>query len=133
MLPLLRIALCVVLVVFAVPSLALQPEERLASPQAEERARNLSEQLRCLVCQNQSIDESDAPFAKDLRVAIRSQITQGKSDSEIIAFLRERYGDYILLNPPFSERTALLWITPFALLAGASLGVIIIRIRRGKK
>ena len=129
----LRIALCIVLVVFAAPSLALQPEERLALPHQEERARNLSEQLRCLVCQNQSIDESDAPFAKDLRSAIRVGITQGKSDSEIIAFLRERYGDYILLNPPFSGRTALLWITPFALLAGASLGVIVIRIRRGKK
>ena len=109
---------------------ALLPEERLADPAAEARARELSAQLRCLVCQNQSIDDSDAPFAGDMRKLIRRQITEGRGDDEIIAFLRQRYGDYVLLDPPFGGATAVLWIAPFALLALGAAGIAIARFRR---
>ena len=108
-------------------SLAITPEERLNDPKLEERARNLSLELRCLVCQNQSIDDSDAPFAQDLRRLIRRDIAAGKSDGEIKDFLRQRYGDYVLLSPPLTESTYLLWITPFAILA---LGVGVVALNR---
>ena len=108
-------------------SLAITPEERLDDPKLEERARNLSLELRCLVCQNQSIDDSDAPFAQDLRRLIRRDIAAGKSDGEIKDFLRQRYGDYVLLSPPLTESTYLLWITPFAILA---LGVVVVALNR---
>ena len=106
---------------------AQQPEERLSNPISEERARGLSAQLRCLVCQNQSIDDSDAPFARDMRRMIRQQITEGQTDDEIITFLRQRYGDYVLLNPPFSNTTALLWIAPFAFLVIGVAGIALAR------
>lgn len=112
---------------------ALSPEEKLADPAAEERARGLSLQLRCLVCQNQSIDDSDAPFARDMRKMIRNQINAGQSDDEIITFLRQRYGDYVLLKPPFSSVTAVLWVAPFALLALGIGGVAFARLRRQQK
>ena len=99
------------------PAHAITPEERLNDPKLEERARNLSLELRCLVCQNQSIDDSDAPFAQDLRRLIRRDIAAGKSDADIKDFLRQRYGDYVLLSPPLTGSTYMLWITPFAVLA----------------
>ena len=114
----------------AAPAAALLPEERLADPAAEARARALSAQLRCLVCQNQSIDDSDAPLAGDMRRLIRGQITEGRSDDEIIAFLRGRYGDYVLLDPPFGGHTAFLWTAPFAFLALGVAGLAAARIRR---
>jgi cytochrome c-type biogenesis protein CcmH len=101
---------------------AVQPDELLKDPVLEARARSLSAGLRCLVCQNQSIDESDASVAKDLRVLIRDQLTQGKSDTEIVDFVVERYGDYVLLKPRFGPSNYILWLTPFALvLAGIAL------------
>ena len=109
------------------PAHAITPEERLKDPKLEERARNLSLELRCLVCQNQSIDDSDAPFAQDLRRLIRRDIAAGKSDADIKDFLRQRYGDYVLLNPPLTGSTYMLWITPFAILA---LGVGIVAWQR---
>ena len=108
-------------------AMALLPEERLSDPAAEERARGLSAQLRCLVCQNQSIDDSDAPFAKDMRVLIRKEITNGRTDDEIISFLRNRYGDYVLLNPPVTEATIALWVAPFAFLAMGVIGIFLVR------
>jgi cytochrome c-type biogenesis protein CcmH len=111
------------------PSLALTPEERLDDPRLEQRARDLSLQLRCLVCQNQSIDDSDAPFAQDLRRLIRRDIEAGKSDDDIIAFLRQRYGDYVLLNPPLTSSTYLLWIAPFAIL-GLGIGIVFLSRRK---
>ncbi len=102
--------------------LAVTADEQLADPRLEARARGLSAQLRCLVCQNESIDESNADLAKDLRVLIRDQISAGKSDGEIMDYLVSRYGEFVLLKPVFSARNLVLWVTPFAvlLLAGAA-------------
>jgi cytochrome c-type biogenesis protein CcmH len=101
---------------------AVQPDELLKNPALEARARTISAGLRCLVCQNQSIDESEASVAKDLRVLIRDQLNQGKSDTEIVDYVVSRYGDYVLLKPRFTSANYLLWATPFALvLAGIAL------------
>lgn len=104
------------------PSFAISPEEQLSDPVLEERARGLSKQLRCLVCQNQSIDDSDAELARDLRLEVRSLIVDGKSDKVILDDLRLRYGDYVLLNPPVSQATYLLWLSPiFIVMMGIGL------------
>lgn len=111
------------------PAFALSPDEQLKDPALEQRARGISAELRCLVCQNQSIDDSDAPLAKDLRMLVREQLLSGKSDGEVMDFVVARYGDYVLLTPRFKSDTILLWVTPFAvlLIAGAAL---ILRRRR---
>ncbi len=96
-------------------SYAVDPEEFLKDPKQELRARNISKNVRCLVCQNQSIDESSAPLAKDLRMIVRNKITEGLTDKEIYKFLTDRYGDFILLNPPFKTSTMILWVLPFVL------------------
>jgi cytochrome c-type biogenesis protein CcmH len=105
------------------PAYALSPDELLKDPALESRARAISAELRCLVCQNQSIDDSDAPLAKDLRTLVREQLTQGKSDAEIMEFVVARYGEFVLLKPRLTAGTILLWATPFAvlLIAGAML------------
>ena len=95
---------------------AVQPNEILSDPALEARARALSAELRCLVCQNESIDESHADLARDLRLLIRERIVQGQSNAEIRAFLVSRYGDFILLNPPFKPTTWLLWLSPVMIL-----------------
>tara|TARA_B100000029_G_scaffold238170_1_gene235258 strand:+ start:2212 stop:2610 length:399 start_codon:yes stop_codon:yes gene_type:complete len=97
-------------------SYSLEPNEILQNKNQELRARNISKNIRCLVCQNQSIDESSAPLAKDLRVLIRNKIKDGKNDEEIYKFLSDRYGDFILLKPPLKLNTLALWFLPFALL-----------------
>ncbi len=96
-------------------SYAVDPEEFLKDPKQELRARNISKNVRCLVCQNQSIDESSAPLAKDLRMLVRNKITEGLTDKEVYKFLTDRYGDFILLNPPFKTSTMMLWALPFVL------------------
>ena len=96
-------------------SYAVDPEEFLKDPKQELRARNISKNVRCLVCQNQSIDESSAPLAKDLRMIVRNKITEGLTDKEIYKFITDRYGDFILLNPPFKTSTMILWALPFVL------------------
>ena len=96
-------------------SYAVEPEEFLKDPKQELRARDISKNVRCLVCQNQSIDESSAPLAKDLRMIVRNKITEGLTDKEIYKFLTDRYGDFILLNPPFKTSTMILWAFPFIL------------------
>ncbi|MBC6439292.1 MAG: cytochrome c-type biogenesis protein CcmH [Rhodospirillales bacterium] len=109
---------------------AVQPDEMLDDPVLEERARALSIDLRCLVCQNQSIDDSDAPLARDLRVLLRDRLVAGDSDEEAIAYIVDRYGDYVLLNPPFKATTLLLWFAPaLALIAGV---VLVFRTTRRK-
>jgi len=90
----------------------VEPDEILKNQKQELRARKISKNIRCLVCQNQSIDESSAPLAKDLRVLIRNQIENGKKDEEIYKFLADRYGDFILLNPPLKSNTIALWFLP---------------------
>jgi cytochrome c-type biogenesis protein CcmH len=100
---------------------AVQPDEIMADPAKEARARELSRELRCMVCQNQSIDDSDAPLAKDLRVLVRERIAAGDSDSKVIDYLVARYGEFVLLKPRFVTHTWLLWLLPpLALLGGAA-------------
>ena len=96
-------------------SYAIDPEEILRNSKQETRARNISKNIRCMICQNQSIDESSASLAKDLRILIRSKIKDGKTDKEIYKFLTDRYGDFILLNPPLKSKTIVLWFLPFIL------------------
>jgi cytochrome c-type biogenesis protein CcmH len=105
------------------PALAVQPDEMLKDPALEARARAISAELRCLVCQNQSIDDSDAPLAHDLRVLLREHLAKGESDKEVMDFIVERYGEYVLLKPPFSIRTVILWSLPFAVLLIAAAGL----------
>ena len=94
-------------------SYGVDPDEILENQKQEIRARNISKNVRCMVCQNQSIDESNAPLAKDLRILIRKKIMEGKNDKEIYKFLTDRYGDFILLKPPFKFTTIALWLLPF--------------------
>ena len=96
-----------------VNSYSVEPEEILQNPQQEIRARNISKNIRCLVCQNQSIDDSSAPLAKDLRELIRIKVQKNDSDEEIYKFLTDRYGDFILLKPPLKLSTLALWFLPF--------------------
>ena len=101
-------------------ALAVQPEEMLKDPKLEARARELSRELRCMVCQNQSIDESEAPLARDLRLLVRERLTKGDTDPQVLDFLVARYGEFVLLKPPLEGRTIILWaLPPVALLAGA--------------
>ena len=95
---------------------SVEPEEFLKDPKQELRARNISKNVRCLVCQNESIDESFAPLARDLRITIRKKIKAGWTNKEIYKFLTDRYGDFILLKPPLKTNTFVLWIFPFVLL-----------------
>jgi cytochrome c-type biogenesis protein CcmH len=107
----------------AAPALAVLPSEQLPDPAQEARARDLSRELRCQVCQNQSIDDSNAPLAADLRRIVRERITAGDSDAQVYAYLTQRYGDYVLLKPPLRIDTLVLWFGPFAvlLIAGTAL------------
>ncbi len=113
------------------PALALTLGELLKDPVLEHRARAISAELRCLVCQNQSIDDSDAPLAADLRTLVREQLVAGRSDAEIIDFVVARYGDFVLLRPRFGTGTLLLWGTPFAVLLFAAT-MLVMRRRRGE-
>jgi cytochrome c-type biogenesis protein CcmH len=127
-----RLTLFVLLLVLgaATPSLAVQPDEMLKDPALEARARNLSSELRCLVCQNQSIDDSEAPLARDLRLLVRERLTQGDSDGQVLDFLVSRYGQFVLLRPRLELQTILLWgLPPAALLAGI-LGLLTAARRR---
>jgi cytochrome c-type biogenesis protein CcmH len=113
------------------PALAVQPDEVLSDASLETRARALSRELRCMVCQNQSIDDSDAPLARDLRVLVRERLTKGDSDDQVIDFLVSRYGEFVLLKPTFEWHTAILWLTPLiVLLVGAIALVAAVRRRR---
>jgi cytochrome c-type biogenesis protein CcmH len=112
-------------------SAAVQPDEILTNPALETRARVLSQQLRCMVCQNESIDESDAPLARDLRVLVRERLQAGDSDAQILDFLVARYGEFVLLRPRLSWRTAALWgLPPGLLLTGIALLLISAQRRR---
>ena len=98
---------------FSSNSYTVEPNEILENQKQEFRARNISKNIRCMVCQNQSIDDSNSPLAKDLRILIRNKIKDGKKDEEIYKFLTDRYGDFILLKPPFKLNTLALWLLPF--------------------
>ncbi|KRR15808.1 cytochrome c-type biogenesis protein [Bradyrhizobium retamae] len=119
------IAACVFVVAATLcgPAHAVQPDEIMADPAKEARARDLSRELRCMVCQNQSIDDSDAPLARDLRLLVRERIASGDSDSQVIDFLVARYGEFVLLKPRFTPHTLLLWLLPPLALAGGGLAL----------
>lgn len=122
------ILFAMLLFTLAMPAAAVQPDEILSDPALEARARVLSAKLRCMVCQNQSIDDSDAPLARDLRLLVRERLKAGDSDTQIREFLVARYGQFVLLEPEKSPRTALLWLAPLAvLLAG---GLVLLRFFR---
>jgi cytochrome c-type biogenesis protein CcmH len=106
-------------------ALAVQPDEILADPALESRARALSSELRCMVCQNQSIDDSDAPLARDLRILVRERLQAGDSDKKVLDFLAARYGEFVLLKPRFSERTAFLWLAPAVILLIGGITVLL--------
>jgi len=114
------------------PARAVLPDEIMSDPAKEARARNLSRELRCMVCQNQSIDDSEAPLARDLRLLVRERIAAGDSDAKVIDFLVARYGEYVLLKPRFEPRTLLLWLVPPLVLAGGGLALWM-NTRRGSK
>ena len=114
----------------AMPARAVLPDEIMADPAKEARARELSKELRCMVCQNQSIDDSEAPLARDLRLLVRERISAGDSDRQVIDFLVARYGEFVLLKPRLNEHTLVLWLTPpLALLLG---GFVLWRLGRRK-
>src|SRR4051812_20365631 len=106
-------------IALAPPAFAVQPDEVMADPAKESRARDLSRELRCMVCQNQSIDDSEAPLARDLRLLVRERIAAGDSDAQVVDFLVARYGEFVLLKPRLKPHTLLLWLLPpFALVGG---------------
>jgi cytochrome c-type biogenesis protein CcmH len=126
------LALIILLAALAGPALAVTPDEVMKDPALEARARHLSQELRCMVCQNQSIDDSDAPLAHDLRVLVRERLAKGDSDRQVLDYLVARYGDFVLLKPPLQFDTLLLWgLPPAALLAG--LATLMIMARRRQK
>ncbi len=118
---LLRACALMLSLVASAPAYAIDPTERLADTVLEQRAREISANLRCLVCQNQSIDDSDAPLARDLRVVVRERLKAGDSNGEVVDYVVGRYGEFILLKPRFGFHTALLWIAPVLLLAAGLL------------
>ena len=126
-----RIAAAVAIALsLAAPGLAVQPDEVLKDPALEARARALSRELRCMVCQNQSIDDSDAPLARDLRLLVRERLTGGDSDRQVIDFLVARYGEFVLLKPRFEWHTLALWATPPAVLIGGLVALFVFARRR---
>ena len=127
-----RLFMLILAIIVSIPlnASAVEPSEILQNPQLEARARNLSQNIRCLVCQNQSIDDSNASLAKDLRKIVREQLVSGASDNEIYDFLIARYGDFVLLRPPVKATTYILWYGPlFIFFAGLLLSVLFL-IRR---
>ena len=125
-----RTLVAILALLFALsPAYALTPDEQLKDPALEARARVISAQLRCLVCQNQSIDDSEAPLAKDLRTLVREQISAGKTDTQVLDYVVERYGQFVLLKPRFERETLILWGTPFAVLLIAGVAMILRRKR----
>jgi len=127
----LRALLLALALIVAGPALAVSPDEMLPDPVLEQRARDLSAGLRCLVCQNQSIDDSDADLAKDLRVLVRERLVAGDSDAQVQQYLVDRYGEYVLLNPRVNNHTILLWVAAPTLLA-LGLGTLFVVSRRRK-
>jgi cytochrome c-type biogenesis protein CcmH len=124
-------ALVLAALLTASPAAAVQPDEMLADPALESRARAISQGLRCLVCRNENIDDSDASLARDLRILLRERITAGDTDAEAVAFIVDRYGEYVLLNPSPTGSTLILWLAgPAMLIGGAVVAALYLRRRR---
>ena len=115
--------LALALALLAGPARAVLPQEQLSDPKLEARARHIGGELRCLVCQNQSIDDSDAPLASDLRIILRERLMAGATDQQAIDYIVARYGSFVLLKPPFDGETVVLWLGPLAALLAGGLGV----------
>ncbi|MEZ5786793.1 MAG: cytochrome c-type biogenesis protein [Xanthobacteraceae bacterium] len=115
------------------PSFAVQPDEVLPDPKLEARARDISQELRCMVCQNQSIDDSNAPLARDLRLLVRERLKAGDSNREVVDYLVGRYGEFVLLRPRFNWHTFALWIAPALLLLAGAIGVFVSLHRRSNR
>lgn len=117
-------AIAVLALQLTYPAAAVEPGEMLKDPRLEARARHLSQELRCLVCQNQSIDDSSAELARDLRILVRERLAAGDSDAAVLAFVEARYGEFVLLRPRLAPHTLLLWLTPLLLLGGAAFALV---------
>ena len=128
-----RLALILMVLLVSAPALAVQPDEMLKDPALEARARTLSQELRCMVCQNQAIDDSVAPLARDVRLLVRERISAGDTDAQVIDFLVARYGEFVLLKPRMSLHTVLLWATPFAVLVIGGLAFFLAGRRRASE
>jgi cytochrome c-type biogenesis protein CcmH len=125
-----RLLLILLALMLTPPALAIEPDELLADPALEARARTISRELRCVVCQSESIDDSSAPLARDLRLLVRERLLAGDSDEAVIAHIVARYGDYVLMRPPVQTNTLLLWASPAAALLVAALAALLILRRR---
>jgi cytochrome c-type biogenesis protein CcmH len=123
------VLLLALLVAFGASALAIGPDEMLADPALEARARTIGQELRCLVCQNQSIDDSEAGLARDLRLLVRERLQAGDSDRQVVAYIVSRYGDFVLLKPPMKRETWILWFGPALLLLIAGTAILV-RARR---
>lgn len=122
--------LFIILLLLASPAFAVQPDEILTDPALESRARAISKELRCVVCRNENIDSSNAEVARDLRLLVRERLTAGDNDEQVVSFVVDRYGEYVLLKPPLSMSNALLWaMGPMALIVGLGLSIVFIRRR----
>jgi cytochrome c-type biogenesis protein CcmH len=128
-----RLLSVALVLVAAAPAHAVQPDEMLHDPALEGRARELSRELRCMVCQNQSIDDSEAPLARDLRLLVRERLKAGDSNQQVLDFLTARYGDFVLLKPRFGWDTALLWFGPGVVLLLGALGLANLLRRRSRR
>ena len=122
-------------IAIAPPAKAVEPDEILSDPGLEGRARELSTQLRCVVCQSQSIDESNAPLAKDMRIIVRERLTAGDSDEDVLQYMVARYGDYVLLKPPVQNNTLFLWLAPLGIFifAAGGAGLYLVDMKRARK
>ena len=126
-----KIIFTVLFLLFFLPALAVQPDEMLQDAALESRARAVSAQLRCLVCQGQDIDSSGAEIAQDLRRLVRARIAAGDTDAEVLSYVQARYGDYVLMSPPVKPATLALWLAP-PLVFLAGLGIVLLILRRGR-
>ncbi|MCK0137921.1 cytochrome c-type biogenesis protein [Aliiroseovarius sp. F47248L] len=130
-----RIVVLTALILIALPlaSHAVEPDEMLANPVLEVRARAISKDLRCVVCQNQDIDSSNAGVARDLRLLVRERLMAGDTDQQVLGYIQARYGDYVLLKPPFKPETYVLWLTPLILFLIGSGGAVAVLARSGRR
>jgi len=128
-----RLLLAFALLLMAAPAFAVNPDEVLADPALEARARALSAELRCMVCQNQSIDDSNADLAKDLRLLVRERITDGDSDEAVLNYIVSRYGEFVLLKPRVGMKTVLLWGAPVLLVLAGGLSLLVFARKRAGK